>query len=147
MYHWAKYVQKKVTVVNGDRVKSYRADEIGEVKLVRDENGDDLFKNITKSCNVKSIHRGVGGKLPSRVPYRDFHHFREFYKPWVALKKHRIDRGPHELWFKVLRDINERYEFGIDVDNIGFVKPNLGLFPTHNMVHETKLKREEGKSA
>ena len=145
MYHWAKYVQKKVTIVNFDKVKTYRADEDGTVKLVREENGEDLFKNIIKPCNVDAIHRGTRGAA-FRVPYRDFHHFREFYKPWVALKPERRDRKPHELWFQVLRDTNERYEFGIDVDNIGFVKPNLGMFPTHNMVHETMLKREGKRS-
>ena len=140
MYHWTKYVKKRVTIVVGNSVKSYRADENGEVHLLRNQSGPELFKNITKICNVRPIHRSNGGKLPSIVPYRDFHHFRESYKPWIKKNKH--DRGPEKLWFSVLRELNEKYEFGIDVENIGFRKPSLGLFPTHNMVHQTKLVRE-----
>ena len=123
-------------------MKTWKANDDGKVELVRDESGAQIFGHIEKKSDVRPIHRGPY-KVIKFIPFRDFHHFREFYKPWVAQKKHKVDHGPHELWFDVLREINERYNFGIDMDNIGFKKPSLGLFPTFNEVEKMKAMHEK----
>lgn len=145
---WTKYVQKKVTICNGPRVKTYKEDENGIMKKVRDVPQEEVFGAYPKRANqVRTVHHSRPKfLLGSSPPYRDFHHFKEYFKPWVIQKKHRIDHGPHEYWFKVLKEINERYEFGINVDKIGFKKPNLGLFPTFNMVEEMKEYHKEESS-
>lgn len=141
IYYWTKYVKKRVTIANGPRVKTWKANDEGNIELVRDVPGEEIFGHIEKTLKVKAIHRATFN-LHTHVPYRDFHHFKEYFKPWVASKAYRVDHGPHELWFDVLKELNERHSFGIDIDNIGFKKPNLGLFPTFNDVEAMKLKHE-----
>ena len=130
-------MKKRVTMINGVWTKTFHSVN-DTIQVTRKVSTETIFAAYPKTFPTKSLHhtRNIY-KLKSTPPYRDFHHFKEYFKPWVALKRERKDHGPHELWFNVLRDVNERYGLGIDVDDvehIGFRKPNLGLYPTFNMV-------------
>merc|ERR1712130_784406 len=59
-------------------------------------------------------------------PYRDFAHFMGSKKPWQMGKKNPYYRRrrqttqtyrAYRLWFKILAEINEQYNMGLDVDN------------------------------
>lgn len=125
-------------MINGIRTKTFHSIN-NTIQITSDVATESVFAAYPKTFPTAPKHhtRNIF-KLGTTPPYRDFHHFKEFFKPWVSKKPERKDHGPHELWFDVLRDVNERYGFGIDVDNIGFDKPNLGLFPTFNMVEAMK---------
>ena len=134
-------------MIKGTRVKTFNADAKGSIQLIRDVPGDEVFKDYPKTFHVRpSHHSRPRYKLTTTPPYRDFHHFKEHFKPWVSQQSYKKDHGPHELWYEVLEDINKRYGFGIDVKNIGFKKPNLGLFPTFNMVEDMKKLQEKASS-
>ncbi len=64
-------------------------------------------------------------------------------KPWLDLKIKKIEHTPHEFWFETLHKVNKEYKFGIDVDNVGFKKPSLGLFPANIMIEKTKEARKK----
>jgi hypothetical protein len=146
IYYWTKYVKKRVSFISGYRVKNWRANDQGEVQLVKDEAGVDVFGNIPKTLEVRTNHHSqFEGPLTSIIPFRDFHHFKEFHKPWFKLKRKRkrIDHGPHEFWFETLYKVNKEYKLGIDVNNVGFKMPSLGLFPAHIMIENTKEARQK----
>ena len=142
IYYWTKYVKKKVTIVNGGKVKTFLENDKGEVYEARVEEGGKVFKDVTKTLNVDSNHLSLHS-VKHLPPYRDFHHFKERYKPWVKTNAPFINHGPHELWFYILREINDELKLGIDVDKVGFKRPKLGLFPTFNMVEQMKKIREK----
>ncbi len=80
--------------------------------------------------------------MKNTPPYRDHHHFKEFYKPWVCQKRQRVDHGPHELWFQILRTANNDWDLNIDIDDVeknGMLKPSLGLFPAKKMVLDVQM--------
>lgn len=147
IYHWTKYVKKKVTQANGRRLRTFGEDKNGNIVVIRDVSQEEVFHAYPKNFHV---HPGHHSKpkfgLKTSPPYRDFHHFKEYYKPWVSQKSERKDHGPHELWYQVLRNINEKYKFGLDVDEvekIGFPRPKLGMYPTFNMVEEVRKHHEK----
>lgn len=143
IYHWTKYVKKKVTIINGGKVKTFQENDKGEIYEARVEDGVEIFKHVTKTLNVGTTHHTLDFTINRRPPYRDFHHFKERFKPWVKTNKPYIDHGPHEFWFYILGEINDELELGIDIGKVELKKPDLGLFPTYNMVQKMKELREE----
>ncbi len=134
-------MKKKVTIINGDRIKTWNTDGTGTLHLHQDIEGSIVFENITKSLHVDAVHRSRAPNLHLYPPYRDFHHFKELHKPWLVMLEDRIDHGPHQFWFTKLNEINEAYNLQIDTENIVFDKPSLGIFPSLNMIKEVKLSK------
>ena len=148
IYYWTKYIKKRVSILNADLVKTWTPDDTttnNKVHLSKVQSSLEIFAPYPKTIKVPSEHRALFqiGHIP---PYRDFHHFKQFYKPWVTLQNtHKIDHGPHEYWWKTLGVINEKYEMELNLTNIQFMKPKLGLYPAHSMVEDLrKLKNCTG---
>jgi len=145
IYYWTKYVKKKVTIITGDRVKTYLEID-GKVQLARDEDGHEIFKNVQKGVdNVRTNHHSrTSFSLPNIVPYRDFHHFKEKFKPWLTNVSKKIDHGPHEFWYEALNKLNDEHGFKINMDEFHvFRSPSLGMYPRHTMIEDMKRLREE----
>ena len=121
-----------------------------EVEKVREESSQEIFVDEIKNRNsgfIEGKHRIRG--IWKVLPYRDFHHFVGSSKPWInkvvakdPLKQVDQPKTPNELWFTILRKIDDEYELGINMTNIFYGLPSLGTFPTFNMVQVAKDMKE-----
>ncbi len=142
-----------MTFFNGNTIKSYIPDPSHPTPILYSSiPTSTILSSIPPSpLNVLPIHRTrTNINLGHIPPYRDHHHFKEFFKPWVNQKKTRTDPGPHQLWFKTLRQANSDWVLNIDVDKVekfGMRTAVLGLFPTNRMVMDvqTALMEEDAK--
>ncbi len=145
LYHWTKYVKKNVSLIIGNKIQTWNADSNGKLQMIREVPSDKVFGSTTKQCQIVPSHH-IRGKfsIHKAVPYRDFQHFKSKSKPWLkAAANFGAREEINSLWFHVLKEINERYSFQIDTDNIALNWPSLGFFPTHSMVMNAKEGREE----
>ena len=158
VYYWTKYVKKHVTLINASILNTWVPNITDPAnptpQLVYSLPSTQFFNNhyplVPKknSFNVSPNHH-AGKNLPNIIPYRDFHHFKEHYKPWLKKgnnKKGRQDHGPQRFWYKTLKKVNEEWNLGLveDLTNkLEFNKPDLGLFPTNKMVEDMKQVRDE----
>ena len=132
LFYWTKYVKKKVTILFGDKVRTYNEnDESGEVELVKEESAKTIFVNVPPVGNVTAKHRNR--ILTHHIaPYKHFHHFVEKTKPWLDKKTANnpkyVDNptNPTEFWLKSLLEINTKYNLDLRTDNIWYGKPSLG---------------------
>ncbi len=150
LYYWTKYVKKKVTFLFGDKVRTYSENkESGIVEMMREEAAKDFFAKAPGIGIVKPKHRDM--YLSNYIaPYMHFHHFVQRRKPWLneELARNPIEhvdnpRNENELWFNTLRDINTKYNLGINTTNIWVGRPTLGTFPARSMVKWAKESREK----
>ncbi len=151
LYHWTKYVKQKVSIIARDKVQSWRTadDGSGNVQMVKEVLSKEVFEHASPSeYTIKPLHGNRDKEILTIVPYRDFHHCRERFKPWMHLNAKNppadvkdiseVTGGPIQLWFHVLRKINKEHGFGIDTENLTMKKPTLGLYPRNTMVQDVK---------
>ena len=86
LYHWTKYVKKKLTIINGNKFQTWGSDENGILELTSERPEREVFANITRHCKVSPIHRMHAAsispfKLTAMAPYMDFQHFKGKMKP------------------------------------------------------------------
>jgi alpha-N-acetylglucosamine transferase len=146
LYHWTKYVKKKVSIVIGrDSVQMWNADENDNAKMVRKQKQSDIFGDVQKYGKVSSNEMRA-------FPYTDFKHFTSRTKPWLKKvaknpppKYEDINfiTKPLHLWYHVLRELNNEHNLGIDTEHLSFRQPSLGLFPTNSMVMLANNAREK----
>ena len=149
LFYWTKYVKKKVTILCGDKVRTYDENSIsGEVELVKEESAMTIFENAPSIKNVTAMHRNR--YLSHHIaPYKHFHHFVQKRKPWLDKKMannpNYVDypKDPVELWFKSLLEINSKYNLDLRTDNVWYGRPTLGTFPANSMVKWAKESREQ----
>lgn len=141
LYHWTKYVKKCVTILLGERVVTYKADENGNILVVRNETSKNVFNNVHFPKTKLRIRNA--NKMNHVVPYNTFVHFVEATKPWFDRHAKNppkdIDSiedatSTKQLWYHVLRKVNEKYNLNIDAENLSIGRPLLGLFPTNQQV-------------
>jgi hypothetical protein len=128
-------------------VKTWKADENGIVKMVREEK--DIFGDVKFYGTFTAYMANGQGKT---VPYRDFRHFVESTKPWLKrtaknpppiVEDFRNVTFPSQLWYHTLRELNKEHNLGIDTEHLTMKRPSLGLTPTHNMVMLTNEARRK----
>jgi alpha-N-acetylglucosamine transferase len=143
LYHWMKYVKKNVTLIRGNGVKTWKADGNGNVKMIREQKGTDIFGDVTRHGTV---YQHLQSGMDNTVPYRDFKHFTQLAKPWLKgtakkpppiVENIKDVRYPVQLWYHILRQLNSEHNFGINTEHLSLKLPSLGLTPTHNMVMMT----------
>lgn len=152
LYHWTKYVKNKLSIINGDKVQTWGSDEHGELKMISERPGKEVFINIPRHCKLKPMHHmHVSGistfGMREVTPYRDFHHFKSKLKPWLkknSQSKHK--KGVMRLWFLVLDSASEKYGLNINIEDVAYAKPILGMFPTHAMVMHAQAGREKQRN-
>ena len=93
---------------------------------------DDVL--VEHSCSTKDPFRR--GYMLAYPPYRDYHHFTGWGKPWRG-----NDTEPHKLWFHTLQKVIGKYNLSIDIGDMRIGKPPLGLYPTW---HQMRQVREAG---
>jgi hypothetical protein len=147
LYHWTKYVKKRVSIFNKSQIKTWKVkddDVSGPVKLVRVEESRNVLADAYNSPSIVGAnHRDP--YLTNNLPYKDFEHFVQKLKPWLNKK---LANNPHghvdkpkkasELWFNTLRKIESEYNFGINTKNVWNGRPSLGTYPAHSMVQQKK---------
>lgn len=148
LYHWVKYVKKKVTIIRSNYVKTYNQDESGNVQLIRQQSGDDVFSDVVRYGKMTFyMHNGVHNVFP----YKDYKHFVEATKPWLkrTAKNPPQDvptlddaKFPNQLWFHVLRKLRKEYGFDVDPNNLNMDRAKLGHQPHPNMVDGAKIARQ-----
>lgn len=123
LYHWTKYEKKKVSAICRDKIQSWREDkESGKVRLYHEDKTDNIFADVRRYGTMNGwwyLHFG------DRFPYKDFNHFFLEAKPWLhppVLDRAKHPNGDwrliHSYWYEMLRKVNDKYSFGIDVDNL-----------------------------
>jgi len=135
LYHWVKYVKKKVSIVIKNRVENWDTNVMGNGEkgsLYMEISKDDVL--VEHSCSTKDPFRR--GYMLAYPPYRDYHHFTGWGKPWRG-----NDTEPHKLWFHTLQKVIGKYNLSIDIGDMRIGKPPLGLYPTW---HQMRQVREAG---
>lgn len=146
LYHYTKYMKQKLTIVNGNKVQTWGSDESGKLKMISERLEPEVFGGIERHCTISPRHHShVSGLSPFKIsqvtPYMDFHHFKGKLKPWLKNSNRFQNVVLLKLWFQVLKSLNEKYGYKIYLDKVKFGKPNLGLFPTNEMVLKAKMGR------
>ena len=137
LYHWTKYVKKKVTQIVKNEALIFREDDNGNVTMVARVNKATLFQNVTEYGHLRTEAPITIAKL-GRV-YTDFMHFFLGSKPWLQEAPPLVESinqttTPLELWYFVLREINEKYDLRINTESISITKTPLGHEPTLDML-------------
>ena len=155
LYHWTKYVKQKVSIIARETVQTWRTNEDdGQVQMIKERPNDEVFGHVPPNeYSIKPVHSTGDKKILTLVPYRDFHHSKGKYKPWLYLHAHNppkdvkdiseIKGGPIQLWYYMLRKINREYGFGIDTEHLTMKRPTLGIFPTNAMVMEVQEEKSK----
>ena len=157
IYYWMKYVRKHVTLINGKTIKTWvpniTAPSNPTPQLIYNIPTIQFFDNqyplVPKKhpMNVDPNHksRAFIHNLEMYPPYRDFHHFKEKFKPWINNRYTNLNRALHELWFDILNRANKELNLGLigNITKLEFGKPDLGMFPAHKMVEDMKNLREK----
>ena len=143
-----------MTIIRGDRIFTHYTDgsKDGALKVTPEIPSQDVFGDVESKGAIKLyLHSG----LHEVSPYKDFKHFVESTKPWLkriaANPPEDVERAslagfPNQLWFHVLRKLTREYNLDIDPEHLDFGRPPLGLFPTNEMVMNTKTAREKNET-
>jgi hypothetical protein len=134
MFYWSKYLIQDVTIVISNIVENWKRGPDGD--LVRESELKDLFAPYQEkplvyqwSCDSSDDKKD---KIDAKNSWRCFPptdgmaHLMGKTKPWKQSRggvakafstwSYR-QRGGSNLWFVVLREINAKYQMGIDLDN------------------------------
>ena len=150
LYHWVKYVKKKVTIIRGHIIFTHYTDgsEDGALKVTPAIPNEDVFGDVKSEGGIR-VYMNNG--MHAFSPYKDFKHFVESTKPWLKkiasnppedVEKASLAGYPYQLWFHVLRKLTKEHNLDIDPEHLDFGKPPLGFFPTNSMVRDVKDNRE-----
>mmetsp|Transcript_49739 Transcript_49739/g.58038 ORF Transcript_49739/g.58038 Transcript_49739/m.58038 type:complete len:463 (-) Transcript_49739:29-1417(-) len=159
LYYYTKYYKKRVSIIGSENVEHWsepnstitmQINEMHKPEVIL----DDLqmysrpdFTVINRPC--PSLHKRFKGtkSVPGHVPYSDYYHFTQKFKPWVGsgpnfnISSVNEPKNPSEMWWKYLVRLKERHNYDfIPLDFELFKKhlggkPSLGFIPTHHQVH------------
>lgn len=143
LYHWVKYVKRKVSIVSGVEVDNYRPSNLRELVKV-DAILTEPFRDYT--CLPKR-YEDTFGELPTYqaqglAPYRDFVHFLGSNKPWKksvppAVATNLDSETPEQYWFHMLRLLNHKLKMGVDFENWRRIRRTpLGSHPKKELMIE-----------
>ncbi len=141
LYHWTKYVKKRVSIVVGRTVENWSPDVF--------QNGSNVFgveRRLLKpfanyGCPVP---RWFPKKVPPLSPYKDYFHFAGNSKPW-EMKKIPNDVAamenattPAQLWFHALRKLVQQLDLQVDVNRLRATvgRPKLGRASTLHHIQQ-----------
>lgn len=133
MYYWAKFGMKDTSIIIGDILQNFVPDEEGKHK-----------KDFEGKFSTEIESRGLNHLMPPRepkiqyncgnaqkadskwfmcnnMPYMHMIHFFGSEKPWQHGFHHENKRnvwyGAAGVWFDNLKQLNEKYDMGLDIDN------------------------------
>lgn len=124
-YYYAKYVNKNVTIIIGDRVQSWTYNEQTKIptKATEERGILDQYSLEPLVYQDDCDQSFDDSKFICFAPYRDLAHFTGKTKPWqVGVEKSWMEgtggvalHAPHRLWFKELGELNQEHNFGLDM--------------------------------
>lgn len=141
MYHWTKYVKQDVSIVYQSKVENWAANENGQVAL--EQTIREPFKGHSKPL---ILQHGACVRFLC-----DYTHFSGTHKPWLKAPTHpkqgsKPSTGT-EIWWALLKRINQDIDLGLDFDNwtpIG--RPTHGLYAKYNDMEKKQKKLKESKA-
>ena len=151
LYYWTKYVKRDVSILVHDKIESWSNESVTneDGKVISEEINEGLHRTVIESLLGKGCspyHNENHGrkKFGARdyAPYSDFRHFTGIDKPWLqitpGIPRNRTEiKDAKDLWYIVLKEEVERLELNINITDLRkYGRPDLGLYPTRNMVHE-----------
>ena len=129
MYYYAKFGMKDTSIMLGHKLQNFvpgtdgkhKKDFEGDFeKAVADRGLTHLLPPAEESIHYK-CHLRPSEYICKALPYAHFVHFSGNDKPWQyavdSNEKSWLWRGAARLWYNHLRQINEKYRMGLDIDN------------------------------
>jgi hypothetical protein len=139
MYYWAKYLRQNVTILISDNVQNWKSGSVGQPIMESESKGilspyqgKVLFQQW--SCDNRPQADASERRNAWRcVPFFDgFAHFVGKRKPWKSLWKPKLHttssyrrQSVKYLWFDELKELNEKYEMGLDMEHWDSKYPNM----------------------
>ena len=133
MYYYARFVQKETTIIIGDKVQNWSVPQNSTDGLaeIESENVGLLSKyegelaRYQWSCDqpIEKVKKKYAFKC--YPPYSSVAHFAGKTKPWQSrfqmyranTKNTYLQKGAKNFWFKMLNEVNSKFEMGMDLDH------------------------------
>ena len=135
LYHWVKYVKKRVSIINYKKVETWSSLPLSEasdaVQMIRSQSPTEIFG---KGCSSSLPTYQLNWEKNNHFPYSDFTHFTGDSKPWKSGKvpparNETVFEDAVDFWFHILRKVVEENNLELDVDQLQIQTTALGEFP------------------